>query len=243
MASTADAGKQRFNAEAAAWDTQPAVLEATRQAFEALKPLIQSFTAKKGSNLDVLEVGCGTGLLSMQVAPLVYGLVAIDPAEGMIDMLRAKLEKPDSPKNILPICKLLIDPEDPVLPPADIKDSNGNRKKFDLITSHLVLHHVPDLRPFLRTLIGCLKSGGRVALTDYEDFGEQAKKFHPKVKWDTCERHGIQRVWMEGLMKEIGFIDVNVRVAWTLKKDVERWEEGDGDTMDFPFLICEGVRP
>ncbi|RJE21083.1 Methyltransferase domain protein [Aspergillus sclerotialis] len=243
MTSTPDASKQRFNAEAAAWDTQPAVLEATRQAFEALQPLIRSFTAKKGSNLDVLEFGCGTGLLSMQVAPLVTEIVAIDLAEGMVDMLRAKLEKPDSPKNIIPICKLLMDPEDPILPPADVNNPRGSRKKFDLITSHLVLHHVPDLRPFLRTLIGCLKPGGRVALTDYEDFGEQAKKFHPKEKWDTCERHGIQREWMEGLMKEIGFTEVNVRVAWTLKKDVERWQEGDEDIMDFPFLICEGARP
>lgn len=242
MPSIASAGSQRFNAEAAAWDTQPSIQEATRQAFDALQPLIQSLTAQKGSPLDVLEVGCGTGLLSMQVAPLVQEIVAFDPAEGMVDMLRAKIEKADSPKNIHPVCKLLDDPEDPTIPPADGNNPSGSRKKFDLITSHLVLHHVPDLRHFLRTLIGCLKSGGRVALTDYEDFGIQAKKFHPKEKWDTVERHGIQRQWMEGLMREAGFTEVSVRVAWTLTKDVERWEESDDDRMDFPFIVCEGVR-
>lgn len=241
MTSTADAGNKRFNDEATAWDTQPFIQEATRHAFHALRPIIDALTGRKGSDLDVLEVGCGTGLLSTQVAPLVQEVVAVDPAEGMIDMLQAKLQSPNTPKNILPICKLLEDPEDPALP-ADPNGASGSRKKYNLITSHLVLHHIPDLRPFLRTLLGCLKPGGRVALTDYEDFGPQAKKFHPQSKWDTVERHGIQIPWMEGLMKEAGFAEVTVRVAWTLAKDVERWEESDSDRMDFPFIICEGVR-
>lgn len=240
MTSIADAGNKRFNFEAAAWDTQPFIQEATRHAFDKLRPIIHSLTSTKGSNLDVLDIGCGTGLLSIQVAPLVQQVVAIDPTEGMVDMLQAKLAdaKSNTP-NILPICRLLEDPEDPVLP-AD--DNTGNRRKFDLIVSHLVLHHIPDLKPFLRTLLGCLKPGGRVALTDYEDFGLQAKKFHPENKWDTVERHGIQTAWMEGLMKEAGFSEVSIRVAFTLQKDVERWEEGDADNMDFPFIICEGVR-
>ena len=241
MTTTADAGNKRFNAEAAAWDSQPFIQEATRHAFETLRPVIDSLTTQKGSKLDVLDIGCGTGLLSAQVAPLVQDVVAIDPTEGMIDMLRGKLEDTNAnmPKNIQPICRLLEDPEDPVLP---VDNDTGNRRKFDLIISHLVLHHVPDLRPFLRTLLGCLKQGGRVALTDYEDFGLQAKKFHPQSKWDTVERHGIQIAWMEGLMKEAGFSEVSVRVAFTLTKEVERWEETDSDSMDFPFIICEGVR-
>lgn len=242
MTSTADAGNKRFNSEAAAWDTQPFIQEATRHAFEAVRPVIDSLTSKKGSKLDVLDIGCGTGLLSAQVAPVVQDVVAIDPTEGMIDMLRAKLEGANAniAKNIQPICRLLEDPEDPALP---VDNDTGKRRKFDLIVSHLVLHHVPDLRPFLRTLLGCLKPGGRVALTDYEDFGLQAYKFHPKSKWETVERHGIKRSQMEEWMEEVGFSEVSVRVAFTLKKEVERWEETDSDSMDFPFLICEGVRP
>jgi SAM-dependent methyltransferase len=241
MTSIADAGSDRFNSEAAAWDTQPFIHEATRLAFEALRPAVHALTTHKGANLDVLDIGCGTGLLSAQVAPLVEEVVAIDPAEGMIDMLKAKLcdGNASMPKNILPVCRLLEDPEDPVLP-ADRETSS--RRKFDVVVSHLVLHHIPNLRTFLRTLLGCLRPGGRVALTDYEDFGLQAKKFHPESKWDTVERHGIQRAWMEGLMREAGFSEVSVREAFTLNKDVERWEETDGDAMEFPFIICEGVR-
>jgi hypothetical protein len=49
-----------------------------------------------------------------------------------------------------------------------------------------------------------LKKGGSVALTDFEDFGPGAKRFHPKAKMDGVERHGIKRDWMTGLMEKVG---------------------------------------
>ncbi|KAL5363599.1 S-adenosyl-L-methionine-dependent methyltransferase [Aspergillus floccosus] len=241
------AGNERFNAEAANWDNNPSVQEATRLAFETLQPLIQSLSDQKGTatntGLDVLEVGCGTGLLTLRVAPLVREIVAVDIAEGMIDMLKAKTTQPDAPRNIVALCKILEDPEDPILPASDENAPAGQRRKFDLILSHLVMHHVPDLRLFLQTLLGCLKPGGRVALTDFEDFGPEAIKFHPPSKLEGVERHGIPRVWIEDLMKDVGFAQVRVSVGWTLEKNVEDWEDSQTKTLPFPFLVCEGVRP
>ncbi|EAW14275.1 class I SAM-dependent methyltransferase [Aspergillus clavatus NRRL 1] len=237
-------GNDRFNAEAANWDSNPSVQEATRQAFETtLQPLITTLSNKASNGLDVLEVGCGTGLLTLRVAPLVKEIVAIDTADGMIEMLKAKLTTPDAPKNVVPICHLLEDPEDAVLPTSAEPTGSSGRRKFDLIVSHLVMHHVPDLKAFLATLRGCLKSGGRVALTDFEDFGPEARKFHPKDKLKGVERHGIPREWMEELMREVGFEEVKVWVGWTLDKEVEDWEDGKKETMQFPFLVCEGVCP
>lgn len=255
----ASAGNQRFNDEAANWDKNPSVQEATRLAFDSINPIIQTLAERKqstsGAGLDVLEVGCGTGLLTLRVAPLVREIVAIDPAHGMIETLEAKINTStcqdtaaDGPRNrshnILPVCRLLEDPEDPALPAIDGNDPTGRRRKFDLILSHLVMHHVPDLRAFLGTLLGCLVLGGRVALTDFEDFGPEAIKFHPPNKLDGVERHGIPARWMEDLMKEVGFQDVKVSVGWTLAKSVELWEgQKPGDTLGFPFLVCEGARP
>lgn len=97
---------------------------------------------------------------------------------------------------------------------------------------------------------GCLKSGGEIALTDFQDFGPEAKKFHPQSKMKGVERDGINKDWIEGLIKEAGFVDVDVSVGWTMEKEVERWEgefgnkaeggEGEGEMMEFPFLICRG---
>lgn len=239
-------GNNRFNDEAADWDSNPSVQEATRLAFQTLEPIIQGLSGDISTApvLDVLEVGCGTGLLTTRVAPLVRSVVAVDTADGMIDMLKTKIaQSPKEARNVTPLCKLLVDPEDEVLPPQDPSDPSGPRQKFDLVMSHLVMHHVPDLKAFLETLLGCLKPGGRVALTDFEDFGPEAIKFHPRAKLEGVERHGIPKVWMEELMKDVGFRDVKVEVGWGLEKKVTGWEsEEEGKIMVFPFLVCQGVR-
>lgn len=244
--------KDRFSSEAAGWDKNPFIHEATNAAYTALKKAVPDLNQSNGK-LDVLEIGCGTGVLSLQVARHVHEVVAVDAASGMIEVLEGKLHGSTATKNVRPLCVLLEDPEDPSLPPENEDQPKGPRRKYDLITSHLVLHHIPDVKPVLETMLGCLKKGGQVALTDFEDFGPEAKKFHPQSRLYSVERHGIKRSWISDLMKEVGFVDVNVGVGFTLPKVVERFEgefgektgpeKGQGETMDFPFLICMGKRP
>lgn len=245
-------GNDRFNDEAINWDKNPLVHEASKQ---ALKAISARFPALKPSSettgLDVLEIGCGTGLLSFITAPLVKQVVAIDAAPGMIEVLKEKLKKDNAPGNIVPVAVLLEDPEDSSLPALDPADANGTRLKFDLITSHLVLHHVPDLKGLLSTMLGCLKDGGRVALTDFENDGPEAKSFHPQSRMTGVERHGIHAETMAALMKEVGFLNVRVERAWSMDKTVEKFEgefgngppqPGQGRTRSFPFVICIGER-
>ena len=247
-------GNARFNAEAAAWDRNPFVHAMSIEAWKAIQNYVPSLKArtKDGTTqLDVLEIGCGTGLLSLEVAPAVHRLVAVDAAEGMIEVLSSKLSKPHAPKNVLPLALLLEDPEDKNLPPADEAIPDGPRLKFDLIISHLVLHHISDIKSVLTTMLGCLKEGGMVALTDFEDFGPEARLFHPESKMGGVEHHGIQRQWMEGLMREVGFADTEVKVAWEHSKLVETYPgefkdgepgKGEGKIMKFSYVICLGKR-
>lgn len=252
-------GNDRFNAEAAAWDSNPDVRRASECASQALlaaHPLLlpaEDRAGRSSGGLEVLEIGCGTGLLSVLMAPYVRSILAVDAAAGMIEALKAKLEGLEGADGeaargvIQPMCILLEDPEDPRLPPGP----GGKRQKFDLILSHLTLHHIPDPKPLLTTMYGCLKPGGQVALTDFEDFGPEARKFHPEAKMFGVERHGIKADWFAGLMKEVGFEDVDVTPAWTMDKEVERfpgeWGQekphgGSLATMEFPFLLCRGTR-
>jgi SAM-dependent methyltransferase len=252
------AGNARFNAEAAAWDTNPFVHTASRHALDAI---LSRFPALEKSNptLDVLEIGCGTGLLSLMLAPYAGNVVAVDAAQGMVKVLESKLGKDGGVgKNVTPVCVLLEDPEDPSLPGAsEDGGSSGARMKFDLIISHLVLHHIPSLGPVLKTMLNCLKPGGSVALTDFEHTGPEARAFHPLAKMEGVERDGIEPREMEALMREVGFEGDSVKVerAWGMEKRVERFPgefgkkrpvEGDGseavEIRVFPFVVCLGQR-
>ena len=187
----------------------------------------------------------------METAWAANRLMVVDAADGMIDVLTSKLAKPDAPTNVTPLALLLEDLEDKRLPPANDADPISPRLKFDLITSHLVLHHIPDLKSVLRTLLGWLKPGRTVALTDFEDLGPEARRFHPEAKMEGVERYGIPRVWMAGLMREVVFRDVRVEVGWEHEKIVERYPgefkgeklgEGEGGLMKFSYVVCLGTK-
>jgi SAM-dependent methyltransferase len=144
----------------------------------------------------------------------------------MIKVLQAKLDA-GSISNIDPICLFLEGPDDAAL----------KGKRFDLILSHLVLHHVPNLEALMQTMFGCLKPRGRIALTDFERFGPESRKFHPESKMEGVERDGITKIEMECVIKDAGFDKVQVCQAFRLEKNIE--PQG---TMEFPFLICMGLR-
>lgn len=241
-------GNERFNAEAAAWDQNPFVHAASGEAWKAIQRLVPAMGDDQKRTADVLEIGCGTGLLSFLVAEKARQVVAVDAAHGMIDVLKQKIEKAHV-KNIVPVCVLLEDPEDKALPAGEA----GGRLKFHLITSHLVMHHIPELKPVIKTMFGCLKPGGMVALTDFEDFGPEAKRFHAESRMAGVERHGINKQAITSLLNEAGFTDVNVVVGWEADKKVEKFpgeygkkgrpEEGQGEIRTFPFLVCMGKKP
>ncbi|KAJ9615838.1 hypothetical protein H2200_001915 [Cladophialophora chaetospira] len=251
---SAGSGNERFNAEAANWDKNPFVHEASKEAATAI---VKQFPALKnrpaGHQLDVLEIGCGTGLLSCLLAPHAGRYVAVDAAQGMIDVLQSKLDKSEAPPNIIPVAVLLEDPEDKNLPPANEQEPDGKRLKVDLITSHLVLHHIEDLKSVLKTMLGCLKDGGSLALTDFQDTGPESKSFHPQSRMGGVERHGIHAETMEALMNEVGFVNARVTPAWSMDKTVEKFEGEFGEdprsrkpdqgvVRSFPFVLCTGER-
>lgn len=248
----------RFNAEAAAWDSNPDVHRASSLALQSILdrfPQLRNRGANNTTGLDVLEIGCGTGLLSFMIAPYVRSLTAIDTAQGMIGAFKLKLARQPEVQNVLPVCVMLEDSNDPRIGPdplsKDKKDVNEKElppRRFDLITSHLVLHHIPSLESIFSTMHGCLKLGGSVALTDFEDFGPEARKFHPEAKMDGVERHGIQRDSVRKLLTDAGFTDVRIETAFKMEKRIEISPgEGvvkgeNGCKMTFPFLICMAQR-
>ncbi|KAJ3219203.1 hypothetical protein HDU67_002199 [Dinochytrium kinnereticum] len=206
--------KTSFSNRAVDWDKNPEHVSASKSAFEAISSKIQL-----SKDMKVLEVGCGTGLLSVLLAPHVDSLLGVDTAPGMVDVFTSKVGPASEGKvpNMMAKEILLEDPDHPAL--------GGQR--FDLAVSHLTLHHIPDLVSFLTVIKQTLSPGGRVAFTDFEDDGPNAVRFHDPsiVKSHGVHRHGISITEIKDQLEKVGFSDISVERAWSMKKALKH-EEG-----------------
>ncbi|KAF1846975.1 S-adenosyl-L-methionine-dependent methyltransferase [Cucurbitaria berberidis CBS 394.84] len=250
MSSSQEINNARFNEEALIWDANKKHVDVVETAFEALQryvPALKDGTSKK---YDVLELGCGTGLLSFKLAPHVRSIVGIDTADGMINAFNAKLASlPDPSKpNLCAINHLLTSADSPALQGAAAAlatqrgETSSPPYRFDLIVSHLTLHHIPSLPELFATLQDCLKHGGTIALSDFEDFGPEAKRFHPLKKRPGVERHGIQKENIEELLLGTGFNEVRVERLCAITKWAEAEDGKVAEDLEFPMLMCVGVK-
>ncbi|KAF2688280.1 S-adenosyl-L-methionine-dependent methyltransferase [Lentithecium fluviatile CBS 122367] len=249
--STQEANNSRFNAEAAEWDNNKKHVESCQKAFEAIQSYVPAFADGTSKNLDVLEIGCGTGLLSFQLAPHIRSLVGVDTSTGMLDAFNQKIAAlPDTtPANLAAVNVLVQDADDVHIQGAAAalatrRGESGHDLpyRFDLIVSHLTLHHIPSLPSIIETMYKCLRPGGWIALTDYEDFGAEAIRFHPVDKREGVERHGVKKAEIEEVVDGVGFNEVRVERAWVMRKEVDAEEGKPKEEMDFPFFIVLGKR-
>jgi ubiquinone/menaquinone biosynthesis C-methylase UbiE len=140
----------------------------------------------------VLDVGCGTGTLAMEVAHRVgrAGRVAgIDPGTQQIARARAKAARRHVP----------IEFQIGVIEQLPFPDQT-----FDVVFSTLMMHHVPASlkRQGLAEIARVLKPGGRLVIADFKRKQErqgQAARFHAG---------GSSMQDLAALVKDAGFEDL-----------------------------------
>ncbi len=143
---------EKFNREAAEWDANP---QRRAVALSVAKAIIAATNPAK--TMHALEFGCGTGLLAMEIAPLVKRLCAIDTSREMLAVLEEKI-RTSAIENIEASSTNLSSPSDTAL----------NNRSFELIYSSMTLHHIDDTAGFLNRLSTLLSPGGKLALADLD---------------------------------------------------------------------------
>src|SRR3989344_2795284 len=100
----------------------------------------------------VLEVGCGTGRITSQLAKVAKEIVAIDRNKDAIEYNKEKLKKV---KNV----KFEV---------ADFETlKNFKKEDFDIIVSGWIgLHHADELEPVVNTLHSLLKNKGKLLILE-----------------------------------------------------------------------------
>ncbi|MET9829966.1 methyltransferase domain-containing protein [Streptomyces sp. NPDC006385] len=98
---------------------------------------------------DVLDLGCGTGSLSLLAAEQGHRVTGVDRSPAMVDLARAKLAGRDA--------AFLVG--DAAAPPVE-------EERFDVVLVRHVLWALPDPGRVLRHWRGLLRPGGRFVLVE-----------------------------------------------------------------------------
>jgi ubiquinone/menaquinone biosynthesis C-methylase UbiE len=105
--------------------------------------------------VDVLELGCGTGALTLRLAehyPLA-SLTAIDAAPEMLAIARERLAAGGAAARV-------------ELREGLFEDLEPGSGAYDLIATNMALHHIEDKQPFYTALRAALRPGGLLVLGD-----------------------------------------------------------------------------
>lgn len=182
-----------FNEKAQEWDKN----EMVRLLSEAVGAAITN-TIHFSNNMQVMDFGAGTGLISEHVAPLVHSITAVDVSQAMLDKLIAK---PGLRGKVNAICQ-------------DITDTPLH-ESFNVIISAMALHHVKDTHKLLKSFAEHLLPGGQIALADLD---KEDGTFHPEDVQGVFH-HGFEREALQQLLETTGFTDVNFTTAHIVKRD------------------------
>jgi ubiquinone/menaquinone biosynthesis C-methylase UbiE len=185
---------RNFNEAASSWDEEPRRVHLASEVAEAVKREVAL-----SSDMDVLDYGCGTGLVSLFLQPLVRSITGADTSDGMLEILRAKV----TAQRLSNVKTLLLEAGQESLPP----------ESFDLVVSSMTLHHVEDLDTLLRDFYRVLRPGGLLALADLDT---EDGSFHGHVL--SAAHSGFDRERMRGMLEVAGFKDTRAVTAAMLEK-------------------------
>src|SRR5438874_3526503 len=128
-----------------------ASVEAHRYTKEWHIPVAANFAATRG--LKVLEIGCGMGTDGAQFAKAGADYTGIDLTEALIELARKRFALSH------------LNGEFRV---SDAENLDFEDESFDLVYSHGVLHHTPDIEGAVREIHRVLKPGGRAIIMLYQ---------------------------------------------------------------------------
>ncbi len=128
---------------------------------ELLDELETEFVRRFGSGRNVLEIGCGTGLLLQRIARFAREAKGVDLSPGMLERARARgLDVVEASATALPF------PD----------------HAFDVTCSFKVLAHVPEIELALAEMARVTRPGGHVIAEFYNPYSLRGlvKRFGPK---------------------------------------------------------------
>ena len=148
-------------------------------------------------DMEIMDFGAGTGLLSYFVAPFVKKIVAVDNSPSMLLEFQNKCDEF--------VCETEVLAKD--------LSKETLERKFNGIISSMTMHHLNDTLALFRKLYEMLEEDGFVALADLDS---EDGSFHSDNTG--VFHHGFDREALEVIAQEAGFKEITFDTASTIVK-------------------------
>jgi len=203
----------RFDIRAATWDENPVRVKMARTVANKMVERV-SLT----QDMKALEFGCGTGLVTVLMAPLLGSVIAVDSSENMLAELQRKIDDME----ISNIAYHKLDIGEQAIP-----DSG-----YDFIFSNMTFHHIEDGAALLNKLYNALADGGVLALTDLDS---EDGSFHGDMP--DVYHLGFKRGDVVSAFENAGFCCCSVEDAHVVEKPGK-----EGKMNQYPMFLATGKK-
>jgi ubiquinone/menaquinone biosynthesis C-methylase UbiE len=205
--------KRNFDKEAASWDENPARVKLAQDVANAISKQI-NLTPE----MNVIDFGCGTGLLTLQIQPFVHSITGVDSSQGMLDIFKIK------------VAKLRLNRVKAEL--IDLDNGDTLTGTYNLVLSNMTLHHIKETKPLFNQFYNITAPGGYLCIADLDtDNG----KFHND---NTSVFHcGFSRTALRKIFIETGFDNVKDMTAAEIVKPTI-----DGEIKAFTVFLMTGQK-
>jgi ubiquinone/menaquinone biosynthesis C-methylase UbiE len=200
---------RNFDNDAARWDEYPTRVQLAQDVAGAIAravPLVPT--------MDVLDFGCGTGIVTLQLAASVGSITGVDSSAGMLEVLNGKIDRQGHTN----VTARRLDPGD---------DLSG---AYDLIVSSMTFHHIQDVDALLAQFFLALKTPGWLCIADLDP--EQGE-FHDD---NTGVFHfGFERGALRDAFVRAGFSEIDDVTAAGVAKPTRK-----GEPRTFSVFLMTG---
>lgn len=205
--------RRNFEEVAATWDEQPGRIKMGGDIAAAILDRV-SLT----DSMDVLDFGCGTGLLSLHVADRVKSLTGVDTSPAMLEVFARKAED-------LGLCNVRT-------MKLDLDRGDGISGTYDLIVSGMVFHHIENIDHVLKRLHAALKPSAVLCIADLDLDGglfhhDSTGVFH----------NGFDRDEFRRALERAGFKNTYTGLATEVIRPLQ-----DGGERRFSIFLAVGQR-
>lgn len=186
----------RFDLAAKEWDTKPTSQLVAKATSEKIRENISL------ENKQILDYGCGTGLLAFSISDEAKRVTGMDNSAGMVEVFNQKAQ--DFGFTNIQAVQHNIDNEE--LP----------QNTFDIIVTSMTLHHILNPNDFFIKCKKALKPNGYLCISDLD---EEDGTFHEKHKNDGVHHFGFSKAQMAQFYTNNGYTLIYLDDICTLERE------------------------